>query len=84
MGGDELGPSVPEDTALGLYRIAQEAISNACRHSQTDRVDVNLLFSERGSIVQTIQDYGCGFDAEADTTTSGGYQLGLATMKERA
>jgi signal transduction histidine kinase len=58
----ECDPPVPvEDAAVGtqLYRIAQEAISNAIRHGKAKRVGISL--SERGGIVTlSIEDDGSG------------------------
>ncbi|MDY0162505.1 PAS domain S-box protein [Desulfobotulus sp.] len=45
--------------AVNLYRIAQEAISNALRHGKADRIHMNLSSKERG-ICLCIQDNGQG------------------------
>jgi len=70
---------VAEDRQLVVYRVAQEALSNASRHSQAKHVEVRL--SRRGNGVELeVSDDGRGFAfAEAE---QGG--LGLAGMRERA
>jgi signal transduction histidine kinase len=65
--------------AMHLYRIAQEALSNAVRHSNADSIFVTLT-AEVGGIVLTVRDNGVGMDY-ADVSKSG---MGLATMRYRA
>lgn len=69
---------VPADAQLVLYRVAQEALSNAVRHSGADTVRVRL--QREGDVVElSVSDDGRGFSfAEA---TRG---LGIAGMRERA
>jgi PAS domain S-box-containing protein len=72
-------PSV--ETQLVLYRIAQEALSNALTHAQANRVEV--VFDEAdGGFTLTVTDDGIGCDTETDAATS--IQLGIACMNERA
>jgi signal transduction histidine kinase len=66
-----------EDLALCFYRLAQEALNNAVKHSGSTRIDVGLIAYD-GTLTITIKDYGTGFDTSA--TPDG---LGLATMRER-
>ena len=66
---------------LALYRIIQEAISNARRHSGADSASVTLGIEE-GSIVATISDRGKGFTL--GTAVDGQRGLGLIGMQERA
>jgi signal transduction histidine kinase len=71
---------VPNDAALCLYRIAQEAISNSCRHAQAGRTTVGL--ARTGSALDlTVSDDGIGFDL--DETRQKGVGLGLVSMDER-
>jgi len=75
---------LPREMELALYRIAQEALTNAAKYAQATRVDV-MLMEEEGDILLSIRDDGQGFDA---TTQIAGAQLGaglgLMGMKERA
>ena len=69
--------SLSEDTALCLYRVAQEALNNAVKHSHSKRLEVNLKY-ERGRVFLQVRDFGVGFDPVRDA-----HGLGLATMQER-
>jgi PAS domain S-box-containing protein len=65
---------------LHLYRIVQEALTNAGRHAHASNVLVRL--ARRGDVVVlTIHDDGVGFDVDA---VAPGSRLGLVTMRERA
>ncbi|MFO1475592.1 MAG: sensor histidine kinase, partial [Verrucomicrobiota bacterium] len=77
---DKVAPGLPPATALGLYRIAQEALRNVARHARASEVRVNLE-SAAGELRLTIGDNGAGFDPARQ---SGRPSLGLAGMKERA
>jgi PAS domain S-box-containing protein len=65
--------------ATHLYRIAQEAISNAARHSRAKTIVVALRRTAKETTL-SITDDGCGFPAPA--ARSGG--MGLRIMKYRA
>lgn len=66
------------DIQLVIYRVSQEAIGNAVRHSGASRIDVTLR-REGDRFVLTVADDGSGFTFEQ--ATSG---LGLGGMRERA
>jgi two-component system sensor histidine kinase UhpB len=68
-----------EERQTVLYRFAQEALTNAGRHSGAGQVDVVLAFSDAGAEL-AIRDDGVGFDPIAARV--GG--LGLEGMAERA
>lgn len=63
------------------YRIAQEAILNACKYSGTDSISVSVDAIE-GNLVVSVRDYGCGFDTLHPTVQGTG--MGLGGMRERA
>ncbi|MFW5745781.1 MAG: PAS domain-containing sensor histidine kinase [Spirochaetota bacterium] len=67
-----------DDTQTQLFRIAQEALTNATRHSGAARVEVTLR-EERGTLVLTIADDGRGFVGAPSPSTGG-----IAGMRERA
>jgi signal transduction histidine kinase len=69
------------DTELGLFRIAQEALRNAERHSRASTIEVRLRFTA-AAVVLVIEDDGIGFDAVTDWAKRG--SLGLIGMQERA
>jgi two-component system sensor histidine kinase UhpB len=69
-----------EATDTALYRVAQEALSNAVRHAHAQRVSVSLQSDAQG-IELRVQDDGCGM-AEAGRARPHG--LGLLGASERA
>ncbi len=72
-----------EDVQTGLYRIAQEAMTNAYRHSGASRIDVRVEPTGR-AIRLTVQDDGAGFDATRTFGHDGDQHYGLVSMQERA
>lgn len=69
--------SAPEVETL-VYRIVQQALSNAARWASASRVEVSL--DDTGGVLRlVISDDGCGFDP--DTVDEG---LGMVGMRERA
>ena len=73
-----LGP-VPPDVALCLYRVTQEALTNAARHAKASQVWVAVA-RNGADMVLTIADDGRGFDL-AEARGRGG--LGLISLDER-
>jgi signal transduction histidine kinase len=71
--------SVPSDISLCLFRVMQEALHNALRHSLVRRFEVQLHGTEN-AIYLMVRDEGVGFDFDA---ASRGEGLGLSSMKER-
>ena len=67
------------DVAVQLYRIAQEAIHNAVKHSGTDTIDIRLQWDVDQLIVQ-VSDQGRGFVVD-ETMCEG---RGLRIMRYRA
>ena len=69
---------------IAIFRIVQEATSNALRHAAADRIMVSLS-NERDTLELLIEDTGCGFDTSAAVDQSAFDRgLGLQSMKERA
>jgi two-component system sensor histidine kinase UhpB len=68
-----------DDAQLVVYRVAQEALSNAARHSGAGRVEVRLQRTQAGGVVLAVTDDGRGFAFEQSERG-----LGLAGMRERA
>lgn len=80
----DLGNCRPASSGVVLYRIAQEALVNALRHSGAGRIVVSLAEDGEGIRLQ-VRDDGHGFDLPADGSlprTHG--HLGLKSMQERA
>jgi two-component system sensor histidine kinase UhpB len=68
-----------DDAQLVVYRVAQEALSNAARHSGASRVSVELRRRDDGGVELEASDDGRGF--AFDESERG---LGIAGMRERA
>lgn len=86
--------SAPEDlqltpeTETGLYWIAQEALNNALKHAQADKIEIKLTL-ETGHVVLCIADNGVGMETAVSTSHStesvrSKGTLGLRSMQERA
>ena len=71
---DPLPPGIED----ALFRIAQEAVSNAVRHGQPSRIAVTLRRSG-GDLSLAVADNGVGFDPTNITA-----HIGLGSMRERA
>ncbi len=72
---------VPERVEVEAFRIAQEALHNALRHSDAEHIAVALRSDDSG-VTLTVSDDGSGFDTSAPEVRS--RRLGLTTMAERA
>jgi len=71
----------PRGTEREVLRIAQEALNNALRHADAERIELRLQARD-GRLTLTIADDGVGFDPEAPGLRS--RRLGLTSMEERA
>jgi signal transduction histidine kinase len=75
---------IPEVAKIVIYRIMQEALNNALRHSQAENVQIRLT-GTGGCVQLCINDDGCGFNlqhAMESTDPLTGY--GLKGMQDRA
>ncbi len=75
-------PSLPTRIETGLYRIAQEALTNAQKHAQSTQINL-LLYADAQTIHLLVQDNGIGFDTEQVAQTDQRAHFGLAGMSER-
>jgi PAS domain S-box-containing protein len=71
--------TVPQEVSLCLFRVLQEALQNAMKHSGVRHFEVELRDGVE-EIHMTVRDSGVGFDAEATANNPG---LGLISMRER-
>jgi signal transduction histidine kinase len=74
---------LPPDVETGLYRIAQEALMNATRHSGGTRIDVKVEANDT-HVRLWVRDDGAGFDAAEKLNRREGLHFGLLAMRERA
>jgi len=67
------------EIGLCLFRVLQEALHNAVKHSRVKRVEVQVVESSN-EVHLIVSDSGTGFDVEAARQGRG---LGLTSMQER-
>ena len=68
-----------DDIEIAFFRIAQEAVNNALRHSHAKNIRLKLSLQDQ-KLTLVVEDDGCGFDIPAAANKG----MGLSTMKERA
>ena len=75
---------VPEPLKMAIFRIVQEATTNAIKYAEPNRIKVGLT-STAGVLELSIEDNGRGMDpSSAALSRDFKHGLGLQTMKERA
>lgn len=79
---DGVDADVPEQTAIAMFRIVQEALSNVMRHAKATAVSVHLAQVD-GQIELRIQDNGGGWDKQP-SSSGPRKSLGLLGIRERA
>jgi len=79
---DDTVGRLPAPVETALYRIAQEALTNAVRHSHASRVELRLTH-QHGAVRCIVTDNGVGFEPSTLDASDGGPGLGLAGMAER-
>ena len=72
---DRVGGQLDSVAVLALYRIVQEAVTNAARHAQVNEAAVALR-KTGDKVIAEIRDEGCGFEPDD--------HVGLTSMRERA
>jgi len=75
----DIPQKLPPEVSLCLFRVLQEAIQNAAKHSRSQRFRVSLNGAPN-QIQLAVSDSGIGFDTEQAMNGQG---LGLTSMKER-
>lgn len=74
---------LPVEVETALFRVAQEALTNARKHAHSARVQISLERLE-GVIRLQVQDWGRGFQPAGMTSDGGqGRRVGLSSMRER-
>src|SRR6185369_2531823 len=76
---DKIPKDLPEDISVCLFRVLQEALENAAKHSGAQRVQV-LLTAATDTIQLSVRDEGSGFQVERTLIGTG---LGLPSMMQR-
>jgi two-component system sensor histidine kinase UhpB len=83
VSGAEPRLPLPRDVAIALFRIAQEALTNAAKHSGASRARVRVRKSPAG-VELMVEDDGCGLREMSEERPRDGRGWGLRMMRERA
>jgi signal transduction histidine kinase len=76
---DDVPASIPDDRALCLYRVTQEALWNVLRHSGAQHASV-ILKGAASEVTLDVIDDGVGFDPQRTPSAA---SLGILGMRER-
>jgi signal transduction histidine kinase len=79
-----LADGLPGDARESTFRVVQEALRNAVRHSQAEHVRVGLVADESGAPLVTVDDDGGGFELADAPTAEGSGHFGLRLMADAA
>ncbi|MCU1288819.1 MAG: multi-sensor signal transduction histidine kinase [Acidobacteria bacterium] len=72
-------PRLKSTIERAIYRIAQEAVTNAVNHGAAESISLKLAVTDKTALA-VIEDNGCGFDLKKIANRG----IGLASMRERA
>jgi signal transduction histidine kinase len=74
---------LPPGVEACLYRVAQEAVSNAARHAQASHIVVTLRFGP-STVLMAVEDDGIGFASkDRDAAGDADSGMGLTNMRDR-
>jgi PAS domain S-box-containing protein len=79
----EPGTRFPPEVRSNLYRVLQEGIHNAVKHSGSNRVQVSLGQVGNEAWVR-VEDWGVGFDLQKSSERQSSEHVGLSSFRERA
>lgn len=71
---------LPDEVALNLFRITQEAVRNAIEHGRAHTLRIALGENASGGVALEVEDDGSGFEVDSPA----GEGLGLLSMRERS
>ena len=76
-------PKLTHEQVLNLLRILQEALNNALKHAQADKIEVHVVYTAAsGILLLRVADNGVGISQKP--SQKAGLGVGLATMHKRA
>jgi two-component system, NarL family, sensor kinase len=78
--GDEY--ALPFSIQLSLFRVVQEALTNARKHADAHKIAIDVRFGQ-GAVECAITDDGVGFDPDRAAALRGTSYWGLRGMRER-
>jgi PAS domain S-box-containing protein len=80
---NELGnKKISEDTAIVIYRVIQEALTNITKHAKAQKMSIRL-HSDNNRVHLDITDDGVGFEVDNVSKRKGMLKIGIEGMKER-
>ncbi|MGI8509921.1 MAG: sensor histidine kinase [Gemmatimonadaceae bacterium] len=80
VAGESSDDRIPPAAASVLYRVAQEAVQNACRHATPSHIEIRVSIDVDSATLEVTDD-GIGFDPDSAGLNQTG--IGLFTMRER-
>jgi signal transduction histidine kinase len=80
----EVADALPSDARESTFRVVQEALRNAVRHSQADRVTIALAADASGMPLVSVDDNGRGFDIADTPADDRSGHFGLRLMADAA
>jgi signal transduction histidine kinase len=73
-----------EEQATALYRIAQEAVTNAIKHADADHIVISVTAESKGNLKLRIEDDGIGMHPLVPAGGTREHHYGIVGMQERA
>lgn len=77
-------PPIHDDKAIILYRMAQEVLNNALKHSGAKEISLHADIDGNNKFILTISDDGRGFDVEEKLKDVNDTGNGLLNLQQRA
>lgn len=77
-------PAINNDKAIILYRMVQEVLNNALKHSGAKEISIRAGIDESNRFILTIKDDGKGFDVEEKLKDNNDTGNGLLNLQQRA
>jgi signal transduction histidine kinase len=74
--------NLPKHIQLSLYRVVQEALTNAIKHANASRIDISLE-SDAEYATLSVEDDGCGFNLPRELTPDSMGGIGLLGIEDR-
>lgn len=76
---EQLSVNLDDETQTLVFRVVQEAITNAIKHAHATHIDITVIATER-MLVLKIKDNGVGMTKETSESAEG---FGLSAMRDR-
>lgn len=76
---EQLSVNLDDETQTLVFRVVQEAITNAIKHADANHIDITVIATERMLVIK-VQDNGVGMTKETSESVEG---FGLSAMRDR-